>query len=131
MNPFPTSLDAMTGEKETISWGVFPLMGEDALYVRSDGGGGFGDPLAREPRRVQADIEAGTVSDGVAASVYGVVMTDGAVDEAATRARREALRRARLAAPTAAAGPPSARPRAAPNGAQPSERSERPALEGT
>ena len=78
-------------------------MGEDALYVRSDGGGGFGDPLEREPARVKADIEAGMVSADVAASVYGVVMASGAVDEEATRARREALRAARLAAPVAAA----------------------------
>ena len=103
VNPFPTSLDEMTGEAETISWGVFPLKGEDALYVRSDGGGGFGDPLEREPARVQADIEAGMVSEGVAASVYGVVMANGAVDEAATRVSRETLRQARLAAPVAAA----------------------------
>ena len=92
----------MTGEAETISWGVFPLKGEDALYVRSDGGGGFGDPLEREPVRVQADIEAGMVSEGVAASVYGVVMAAGAVDEDATAARREALRAARLATPMVA-----------------------------
>ena len=103
VNPFPTSLDEMTGEAETISWGVFPLKGEDALYVRSDGGGGFGDPLEREPARVKTDIEAGMVSEGVAASVYGVVMAAGAVDEEATSARREALRAARLAAPVAAA----------------------------
>ena len=102
VNPFPTSLDEMTGEAETISWGVFPLKGEDALYVRSDGGGGFGDPLEREPARVQADVEAGTVSAEVAASVYGVVLANGAVDEAATAARRETLRQTRLATPIAA-----------------------------
>ena len=92
----------MTGEAETISWGVFPLKGEDALYVRSDGGGGFGDPLEREPERVQADIEAGMVSADVAARVYGVVTASGKVDEDATRARRAALRTARLATPMAA-----------------------------
>ena len=70
--------------------------------MRSDGGGGFGDPLEREPARVQADIEAGMVSAGVAASVYGVVIADGAVDAEATRARRGALRSARLATPMAA-----------------------------
>ena len=73
INPFPTSLDEMTGEAETISWGVFPLKGEDALYVRSDGGGGFGDPLEREPERVRADIEAGMVSARAwPPAVYGV-----------------------------------------------------------
>ena len=103
VNPFPTSLDEMTGAAETISWGVFPLKGDDALYVRSDGGGGFGDPLEREPARVQADVEASMVSEGVAASVYGVVIANGMVDEEATQARREALRTGRLAAPVAVA----------------------------
>ncbi len=95
--PHPLSLEEMTGEKEAVSWGVFPLRGEDALYVRSDGGGGLGDPLARPPERVRADVEAGAVSAAVAAGVYGVVLADGAVDAPATEARRRSLRAARLA----------------------------------
>ena len=101
-NGAPLSLEEMTGEKEAVSWGVFPLRGEDALYVRSDGGGGLGDPLARPPERVRADVAAGAVSAAVAAGVYGVVLADGAVDAPATESRRRSLRAARLA--PAAAG---------------------------
>ena len=97
VEPHPLSLEEMTGEKEAVSWGVFPLRGEDALYVRSDGGGGLGDPLARPPERVRADVEAGAVSAAVAAGVYGVVLADGAVDAPATESRRRSLRAARLA----------------------------------
>ena len=97
VEPHPLSLEEMTGEKEAVSWGVFPLRGEDALYVRSDGGGGLGDPLARPPERVRADVEAGAVSAAVASGVYGVVLADGAVDAPATESRRRSLRAARLA----------------------------------
>ena len=96
VEPHPLSLEEMTGVKEAVSWGVFPLRGEDALYVRSDGGGGLGDPLARPPERVRADVEAGAVSAAVASGVYGVVLADGAVDAPATESRRRSLRAARL-----------------------------------
>lgn len=97
VEPHPLSLEEMTGVKEAVSWGVFPLRGEDALYARSDGGGGLGDPLARPPERVRADVEAGAVSAAVASGVYGVVLADGAVDAPATESRRRSLRAARLA----------------------------------
>ena len=97
VEPHPLSLEEMTGVKEAVSWGVFPLREKDALYVRSDGGGGLGDPLARPPEQVRADVEAGAVSAAVATGVYGVVLADGAVDAPATEARRRSLRAARLA----------------------------------
>ena len=53
---FAETLEAIPGEDEPISWGVFPLMGDDALYVRWNGGGGIGDPLDRPPEKVMADI---------------------------------------------------------------------------
>ncbi len=96
VDPFATSLDAMAGEKETIAWGVYPLTGHDVLYVRSDGGGGYGDPLERAPAKVARDVANGAVSRQVAEEVYGVVLDGAAVDTAATDARREAFRAARL-----------------------------------
>lgn len=87
----PAGLD---GAAEPVSWGVFPLMGEDALYVRWNGGGGFGDPLEREPERVADDVAGGVVSAETARDVYGVALaTNGAADLSAT----EALRRGRVA----------------------------------
>jgi N-methylhydantoinase B len=95
---FAQSLDDMTGEKESVTWGVYPLMGEDALYVAWNGGGGYGDPLERDPEAVLADCRDGVVSRGVAVDVYGVVADEAnaAVDIAATGERRQALRNARL-----------------------------------
>lgn len=67
----------------------------DLLYFNTWGGGGWGDPYARDPELVRADIERRLVSvEG--AKRYGVVMaSDGSVDTAATEALRSELRGAR------------------------------------
>jgi len=93
---FAASVDALGGEKQPISWGVYPLRGDDALYVRWNGGGGIGDPLSREPARVLQDVVDGVVSPRAAAELYGVVVREGAIDTAATDARRSGLRGGRL-----------------------------------
>ena len=95
---FAQTLDAIPGEDEPISWGVFPLMGDDALYVRWNGGGGIGDPLERPPEKVMTDVRTGHVSEAAASEVYGVMESAGTIDQSATDAKRKELRRARLAA---------------------------------
>jgi N-methylhydantoinase B len=51
----------------------------------------MGVPTERDPSAVQADVLDGLVSAEAADSIYGVVMTaDGAIDAAATEARRNA-----------------------------------------
>ena len=93
---FAETLEAISGEDEPIAWGVFPLMGDDALYVRWNGGGGIGDPLDRPPEKVMADISGGLVSREAASEVYGVIEKAGALDRSATEAKRTELRQARL-----------------------------------
>ncbi|MGH7314232.1 MAG: hydantoinase B/oxoprolinase family protein, partial [Candidatus Rokuibacteriota bacterium] len=57
----------------------------DTVVMESAGGGGFGDPLARDPERVRADVTAGLVSRERARDGYGVVLSErGDVDTAAT-----------------------------------------------
>ncbi|MDB5409605.1 MAG: hydantoinase/oxoprolinase [Rhodospirillales bacterium] len=94
---FAQSLETVPGEKQPISWGVYPLQGEDALYVRWNGGGGLGDPLEREPDAVLRDLREGTVSEAAGSEIYGVVVQSGAVDALATERRRREMRAARLA----------------------------------
>jgi len=67
----------------------------DLLYFDTWGGGGCGDPLEREPSRVQFDVAAGLVSVQ-GARRYGVVL-DGAgeVDEGATLKLRATMRESR------------------------------------
>ncbi|MDF2373871.1 MAG: hydantoinase B/oxoprolinase family protein [Rhizobiaceae bacterium] len=89
-------LDAISGTQERVSWGVYPLMGRDALYVRWNGGGGHGDPIVRDPEAVRSDVAAGLVTLQSAGDIYGVALRDGAVDETETMAKRKSIRSARL-----------------------------------
>ena len=75
---------------------AFPLREGDAVVLRSAGGGGWGDPLARTPEAVLADVGLGYISVEDAREVYGVVLTDGALDMAATSSARERLRKERV-----------------------------------
>ena len=73
------------------------LLPQDMMLFQVCGSGGFGDPLLREPLWVAEDVARGSVSPAAATRLYGVVLADGAVDEAATKAQREGLLAARLA----------------------------------
>jgi N-methylhydantoinase B len=75
---------------------AFPLQPGDVLLMESSGGGGFGDPLERDPARVIADIGEGYVTPPAAEAAYGVVLHDGALDIAATAAQRAKLRAGRI-----------------------------------
>ena len=66
----------------------------DLLHFDTWGGGGWGDPFARDPELVLTDVRRALVSvDG--ARRYGVVIVDDAVDAQATEALRESMRAAR------------------------------------
>jgi N-methylhydantoinase B/oxoprolinase/acetone carboxylase alpha subunit len=62
----------------------------DVIVHEQPGGGGFGDPFAREPARVAADVRDEKISIEYARREHGVVIDPEtlAVDEAATRALR-------------------------------------------
>jgi N-methylhydantoinase B len=61
----------------------------DAYMMQSGGGGGFGDPMERDPELVAEDVRQGYVTSKVAHNVYGVVLnSNGGVDLAATKLRR-------------------------------------------
>ena len=68
----------------------------DVFAYSFQGGGGYGDPVDREPDRVFADVTAGLVSRKAARELYGVVLGGDRVDVDGTRARRDAIRRERL-----------------------------------
>ncbi|MGH7333511.1 MAG: hydantoinase B/oxoprolinase family protein [Candidatus Rokuibacteriota bacterium] len=78
-----------------------PALGDGIVLARGDllrfetcGGGGWGDPLARDPERVRQDVAHGVVTPRGALEDFGVVL-DGAgldVDKSATDAEREGHR---------------------------------------
>jgi len=73
----------------------------DHMIYRSNGGGGFGNPLDRDPERVSADVELGWISREKASAVYGVVLRADesekdryVIDRNATTAMREKIAKA-------------------------------------
>jgi N-methylhydantoinase B len=53
------------------------------------GGGGYGDPLTRDPDAVARDVQEQKVTADAARAVYGVIIEDGTVSLAATTAERD------------------------------------------
>jgi N-methylhydantoinase B len=72
---------------------VLKLKPGDTLRITAPGGGGYGDPLDRDPELVRADVGNGLVSARQAADQYGVVIANGRVDLHRTAARRQQLRK--------------------------------------
>lgn len=74
----------------------FPLKTGDVVREETAGGGGYGDPLKRNPDLVQADVAEGYLTVGEAAQRYGVVLNGDSVDAAATEAKRAELSQIRI-----------------------------------
>lgn len=97
-----------TGQRLGPKPGHLPMRPGDVFEVSWQGGGGFGDPLERDPNAVADDWRAGLLGVEEASEVYGVVLDEGGVRDDLTRARKDAMRRGRLGLN---AEPPVAQPR--------------------
>jgi N-methylhydantoinase B len=74
-------------EREVVQGGSYNrLEAGEVLVNNTGGGGGYGDPLERDPERVAADVRNGFVSVEAAGREYGVVVDPSTfeVDAAAT-----------------------------------------------
>jgi len=96
-----TTLVKGPGEKDFHHPTSQPLTwpaGTEVLYMTA-GGGGWGEPLERDPTRVLRDVQEGYVSTDKARELYGVVLgaDDGEVDASATRTLRAQLKQRRAA----------------------------------
>src|SRR6266545_2035310 len=76
--------------------GLIRMKRGDVFAVSWQGGGGFGDPLERDPAAVLCDLRRGLISPAAAFDVYGVVIGRDGVDPTATQERRDGMRRARV-----------------------------------
>jgi N-methylhydantoinase B len=78
--------------------GIVDLGPRDVFLFSSNGGGGYGDPLNRDPRKVARDVKWGFVSRRKAQQIYGVAFGHGTVeiDEEQTRGMRRNIREGRL-----------------------------------
>jgi N-methylhydantoinase B len=96
---FPESFDETAGERaDTVQWGDYTVAEGDIMCVRFQGGGGYGDPIDREPECTLQDVMLGTVSVGAACEIYGVVLDEEQqrVSKEATCTQRAVIRRARI-----------------------------------
>jgi N-methylhydantoinase B len=88
--------DSAEARRLPTRYADYPLRAGDTFRLDTPGGGGYGDPLARDPDRVLADVREGGVSRATAERDYGVVIEqDGrgwAVDWSATQLRRAQMR---------------------------------------
>jgi len=75
-------------------YGLTQLKPGDVVVMDAAGGGGFGDPLERDPHLVEGDVENGYVTIDGAKNDYGVVIDPETMklDMDSTRELRESLR---------------------------------------
>jgi len=109
--PFRVTVDP-GGPTERVLPGLVddePIPAGTLVRVETTGGGGWGDPLEREPELVALDVREGKVTARAARETYGVVLTGSEenpeVAGAATRALRDQLRSARGRQPFFDRGP--------------------------
>lgn len=98
-------LAELQGEDRVVNKteGRLSLVPGDILFSSCQGGGGFGDPLTRDPARVCSDVDEGVIDAGRARDVYGVELEGGpggaaVPDQARTAQRRKEARSRRLTA---------------------------------
>jgi N-methylhydantoinase B len=94
----PDDFAAVTGDEEIVGpkqRGIIQTP-DDVIEIAWCAGGGFGDPLERDPAVVLADVLDGEVSTAWAEAAYGVVIAAGAVDADGTATTRSTARAARI-----------------------------------
>jgi len=90
----PSSLPELRGQLEhaqCLMQGT--LVPGDVLFLHCQGGGGYGDPLLRDPASVAFDVQSGRVSRRAARELYGVVLSEGGdgVDESKSEECRASI----------------------------------------
>jgi N-methylhydantoinase B len=100
-NQSPVDISELGGQSKLLPYCNFEVAQGDVLYMRVASGGGYGDPLEREPELVRQDFENGLISRESARNIYGAVIdeADGKIDLAATRELRKTLREDELKEP--------------------------------
>jgi N-methylhydantoinase B len=91
----PRSLDDLDAAPRALEGKQFGLSVApgDVVNLRVGGGGGYGDPLERDPALVAHDVRTAVVTVMAARAAYGVVIDGrGQLDVGATAAERERIR---------------------------------------
>lgn len=83
------------GAVSPSKFGNIPMAEGDVVEVATGGGGGYGDPLDRDPDRVLEDVQDAYIGTEAAESAYGVVIVGDAGDRRIDREATEETRRRR------------------------------------
>jgi N-methylhydantoinase B len=75
-----------------------PVHMGDIVSMRTGGGGGFSDPLDRDPEQVLSDLRQGLITEPIAVDIYGVIIDKKkwVVDSGATQKLRGKIRQSRV-----------------------------------
>jgi len=96
----PGDISEIQGQSKTLALRQqnFLQKPSDVYAVIWSAGGGFGDPIERDPERVRDDVfEQAAVSKQAAKAIYGVVFKrDESIDTKATAKLRESIRQKRM-----------------------------------
>ncbi len=94
----PQDLKVLGGHREELeSFGRNWLNEDDLFHCTGAGGGGWGDPLERDPVAVVRDVNEGLVTTQWAKEPYGVIcVPSGELDVEGTRQMRDRMRQQRL-----------------------------------
>jgi len=97
-NIAPVNMPEIAGRAKILPYCNFEVRENDVLYMRVASGGGYGDPLERDPQLVRTDVVNGILSEEAAHDLYGVVLVGEGfeVDPAATQELRGLIREREL-----------------------------------
>ena len=84
----------LTKDERVLLRGRVSIQKGDVVQLKTPGGGGYGDPLRRDPYLVLRDVQRGYISRRAAKQDYGVVIRGAKVDWRATAGLRSILRTA-------------------------------------
>ena len=98
---YPRELNELGGRRKLLPYSEVELRSDDVLYIRAASGGGYGDPLEREPQLVFEDVRNCLVSKATAEQIYGVVIEESTqlLNPTGTRELRLKLRQKRTQQP--------------------------------
>ena len=87
------NVSELAGQANSLAYKEFEFKKGDVMYMRVASGGGYGDPLERDPQMVLEDVTDGIVSEKAARETYGVVLDEQrqTVDVSATSKLRTIL----------------------------------------
>jgi N-methylhydantoinase B len=103
----PQSLDEISGQQDVLASEIETTLNPiDVYFMHWQAGGGYGDPLHRDPSLVAADVREFKVIPKTACDIYGVVFEAGSgeVDLLATERRRDEIRAERRSRSSVPAG---------------------------